>query len=211
MDIMPRLDGTPKPASPEQREVSGDFQTFLKMLTTQIQNQDPLSPMEAEQFASQLATFSMVEQQTLTNEKLEALLGGTTVAFSELAALVGRTVAHTQSFQFSGSPVDFDISELDTNEGGKLFILNSLGETISSHPVEQGQTRVTWQGTDSDGRFATPGLYSAEMRNAADDAKIDATVTTASVVEEIRVGGNRTTLLLSDGSEIGETDIVALR
>ena len=47
---------------------SQHFETFLKMLTTQIQNQDPLSPMQADQFADQLASFSMVEQQTLTNQ-----------------------------------------------------------------------------------------------------------------------------------------------
>ena len=41
----------------------GDFETFLKMLTTQIRNQDPLNPMEGSEFAVQLATFSGVEQQ----------------------------------------------------------------------------------------------------------------------------------------------------
>lgn len=46
---------------------SSDFETFLKMLTTQIKNQDPLNPMEGTEFAVQLATFSGVEQQVMTN------------------------------------------------------------------------------------------------------------------------------------------------
>lgn len=51
----------------------GDFETFLKMLTTQIRNQDPLNPMEGSDFAVQLATFSGVEQQVQTNDLLQKM------------------------------------------------------------------------------------------------------------------------------------------
>ena len=50
-----------------------DFETFVKMLTTQLKNQDPLDPMDSANFASQLAAFSSVEQQVLTNNHLETI------------------------------------------------------------------------------------------------------------------------------------------
>ena len=63
---------TASSASPDS-VISSDFETFLKMLTTQLQNQDPLDPVKSEDFAVQLATFSGVEQQVLTNDLLESL------------------------------------------------------------------------------------------------------------------------------------------
>ena len=53
--------------------ISSDFETFLKMLTAQMENQDPLNPMDSADYAVQLATFSSVEQQVLTNDLLQAM------------------------------------------------------------------------------------------------------------------------------------------
>ena len=53
------------PVPPQTGVISSDFQTFLTMLTTQLQNQDPLNPVESSDFAVQLATFSGVEQQVI--------------------------------------------------------------------------------------------------------------------------------------------------
>jgi hypothetical protein len=55
--------------------LGSDFETFLKMLTTQMKNQDPLNPVESSEYAVQLATFSSVEQQVLTNDLLTRLIG----------------------------------------------------------------------------------------------------------------------------------------
>ena len=64
-----------------------DFETFLQMLTAQARYQDPLEPLDSSQYASQLAQFSMVEQQVLTNDTLVQLTGQTGAA--NLAALAG--------------------------------------------------------------------------------------------------------------------------
>ena len=55
--------------------IGSDFDTFLKLLTTQMKNQDPLNPIDSTDYATQLATFSGVEQQTRTNQLLESLSG----------------------------------------------------------------------------------------------------------------------------------------
>ncbi len=54
--------------------ISSDFDTFLKMLKVQMENQDPLNPTDSSEYAQQLATFSGVEQAVLTNDLLTALM-----------------------------------------------------------------------------------------------------------------------------------------
>jgi flagellar basal-body rod modification protein FlgD len=68
---------TQTPQSPNQttrsKALTSDFETFLRMLTVQMKNQDPLNPIESSDFAVQLATFSGVEQQVKTNDLLTKL------------------------------------------------------------------------------------------------------------------------------------------
>ena len=58
---------------PTQSALSADFETFIKMLTTQAKYQDPLEPLDSSEYAAQLAQFSMVEQQVLSNDLLKWL------------------------------------------------------------------------------------------------------------------------------------------
>ena len=69
---------------------STNFDTFLKMLTTQLQNQDPLNPMEGSDFAVQLATFSGVEQQAQTNKLLQQMLTQSGGSLGQLAEWIGK-------------------------------------------------------------------------------------------------------------------------
>ena len=79
------------PSAPEsQSGISSDFETFLRMLTAQMKNQDPLNPVESADFATQLATFSGVEQAVLTNDLLRGL--SLQIGVSGLASWVGKEV-----------------------------------------------------------------------------------------------------------------------
>ncbi len=78
------------PAATSKKAISSDFETFLKMLTVQMQNQDPLNPVDSSDYAVQLATFSSVEQQVLTNDILRSLsdqIGGGSI--QQLAGWIG--------------------------------------------------------------------------------------------------------------------------
>ncbi|MFP7569289.1 flagellar hook capping FlgD N-terminal domain-containing protein [Marivita sp. S2033] len=199
-------------AASAKQGMSGDFETFLKMLTTQIQNQDPLSPMEAEQFASQLASFSMVEQQTLTNQNFESLINVmSSRGLSNYAGLVGRTALHAGAFEFSGSPVDLELGFNDVRERSKLVILDSDGIAVSDQIVEPGQSKASWTGQGVDGLPVEPGTFTAELRSASDDSKLDTEVLTSAVIEEVRFGNDEAWLLLSDGTDISETSVARLR
>ena len=89
----PTAGGSDKAAT----NISADFETFLKMLTVQMQNQDPLNPIDSADYAVQLATFSGVEQQVQTNDLLKGLAASLGAAgLSEMAGWVGmeaRTAA----------------------------------------------------------------------------------------------------------------------
>lgn len=76
--------------APANTQASVDYNSFLKLLVAQMQNQDPTQPMDATQYVSQLATFSNVEQAVQMNSKLEALIANTSVA--QATSWIGRTV-----------------------------------------------------------------------------------------------------------------------
>ncbi len=88
-------------------ELSGNFDTFLKVLTAQIQNQDPLSPMDSSQFTQQLVQFSGVEQQIKTNSSLDTLIStSNSTAGAALSGYLGQTAEIDSSgAQFNGDPV----------------------------------------------------------------------------------------------------------
>src|SRR5690606_40471353 len=101
----------------------GDFQTFLKMLTTQIKHQDPLNPMESTDFAVQLATFSGVEQQVRTNQLLEDLavsLGLSGVG--KYAGWIGREARVAAPAWFDGTPVSVLVQPRSGADAAQLVV-----------------------------------------------------------------------------------------
>jgi hypothetical protein len=94
-------------AATDQTVITADFETFLLMLTTQLKNQDPLNPMESTEYATQLATFSGVEQQVRTNELLETLTNGyATQGLGQLSGWIGMQATAEMPVAFSGAPGD---------------------------------------------------------------------------------------------------------
>jgi len=191
--------------------ISGDFETFLKMLTTQIQNQDPLSPMDAESFASQLATFSMVEQQTLTNQSLSALINGQTSDLDRFIGIVGRTVSHEGGTYFSGKEVYFQLDRPISDSAATLDILDVEGEVVVSLALSNGQERVAWSGKTGDGSMVDAGLYSAILRDNSGKEISDFAVYSEAVVEEVRFKDGGAKFVLDNGVTVTEDQISALR
>ncbi|MEO0916622.1 MAG: flagellar hook capping FlgD N-terminal domain-containing protein, partial [Pseudomonadota bacterium] len=86
--------------------ISSDFDTFLQMLTAQMQYQDPLNPIESTDFATQLATFSNVEQAVLTNDLLKDLTAQmNSSGLADMAAWVGKEARAAAPAFFDGEPL----------------------------------------------------------------------------------------------------------
>ena len=150
--------------------LAGDFETFLTLLTTQMRNQDPLQPMESTEFIGQLATFSGVEQQVRSNERLDGILsalGGETSA--GLAAWIGREVRAPAAAEYSGDPVKVGFTAADGADKTVLVVTNAFGSVVARRAVEGGATEATWDGTDDLGSAAAHGDYSFTVESYEGD------------------------------------------
>ncbi|MBY0381350.1 MAG: flagellar biosynthesis protein FlgD [Xanthobacteraceae bacterium] len=141
--------------------IADNFQTFLTLLTTQLQNQNPLDPLDTNQFTQQLVQFAQVEQQLKTNDSLTSLLNLEKSSQStEALAFVGQDVA------VDGSTAHFDghatwnlTAPSDTN--AVITITDKTGQTAYSgnFNITSGSASFVWDGKGSDGTQWPVGDY----------------------------------------------------
>lgn len=191
--------------------VSSDFETFLKMLTTQMRNQDPLNPMEATDFAVQLATFSSVEQQVRTNQLLESMMGQSAVA--ELAGLVGMGARVWGPVGYDGSNgVRLSLPPQPEADSARLVVRDSLGQIVDSQSVPVAGGPMTWRGLGADGLPLPAGSYSFEVSGFKGEQLVGATQAEGYArVVEARRDETGTTLVLAGGREVALAAVSALR
>jgi flagellar basal-body rod modification protein FlgD len=143
--------------------LAGNFQTFLTLLTTQLQNQDPLSPLDTNQFTQQLVQFASVEQQLKTNSQLTTLVSLQQTAQSTQAlGFVGKTaVVDGSTAALTNASATWDLS-VPTNSNVNISITNSTGQTVftGNYAVTAGNNLpFTWNGQGSDGTQWPDGSY----------------------------------------------------
>ncbi len=192
---------------------NGDFQTFLRMLTTQIRNQDPLNPREGSDFAVQLATFSGVEQQVRTNELL-ASLGGSLglTGLSQYAGWIGREVRSTAPMRFEDKPIALQIEPDARADGVVLVTRDAKGNVVSREDIGTGTGEVEWFGRDAAGVKLPDGAYSFAIENWQGDVKLSETAVAAwGRVREARLGAEGAVLVLEDGTEVPASAATAIR
>lgn len=194
--------------------IDSDFETFLKMLTAQLENQDPLNPLESQDFATQLATFSGVEQQTKTNTLLEDMLGAINASgLGEMSQWIGKEAQIASTLPFTGIPLTLSFDMPPGAQTSELVVLDSKGEEVARHPVDSRDTGgFLWMGVTETGQVLPSGTYSFHIANsAAEGALPDGLVTTYARVTEARTGPQGQTLLLEGGLEVPPGAITALR
>ena len=155
--------------------LSGNFQDFLGMLMTQLQNQDPTSPLDTNQFTSELVEFSGVEQQINTNNAMTQLISLTQSGqLLQSSAMVGKTVAVSTSqmpLQNSSGSLTFTDPTAGTAE---ITITNAAGTKVLDTTVATtaGSNTWTWNGQDSKGNTQPDGAYNVTVTgtNAAGTA-----------------------------------------
>ena len=142
-----------------------DQQTFLNLLTTQMQNQDPLDPMSNEEFVAQLATFSSLEQLMMANGALESVYYGiASLNNAAMAGLVGTdVVALGNGISYSGEgDVALNYDAQGDVANATVEITDSEGNVVWSGDIgalEDGEGSWTWDGTDFDGGQVEAGEY----------------------------------------------------
>lgn len=148
------------PTAQSGAEKMGDeFNNFLKLLTAQVRNQDPLSPLDSTQFVEQLATFSALEQQVRGNTSLESIATMIGDLHSMFASdWIGKTVTVESSWvPYSGEDVSFKVNAPEAADTAILNISDSNGETIWTEALDLSDEVHGWSGRTSSGVDATSG------------------------------------------------------
>src|SRR6478609_8982778 len=160
----PQITATPVPASKTpgaatsdvaSQQIAGNFNTFLQLLTTQLENQNPLDPLDTNQFTQQLVSFAGVEQQINMNTQLKTMVAlQQTAQATQALNFVGATVAvNGSSAQMVNSEAQWTYAP--TSAANATFtITNSTGQTVFSQTglVQAGAQPFTWNGIGNGGQ-----------------------------------------------------------
>ena len=143
--------------------LAGNFQTFLTLLTTQLQNQNPLDPLDTNQFTQQLVEFASVEQQLKTNDQLTTLVSlQQTTQATQALGFVGKTaVVDGATATMSNSQAGWQLS-VPSDSTVNLSITNSSGQTVftGKYTASAGNNQpFTWDGKGNDGTQWPDGKY----------------------------------------------------
>jgi len=152
--------------------LAGNFQTFLTLLTTQLQNQNPLDPLDTNQFTQQLVEFASVEQQLKTNDQLTQLVSlQQTAQATQALGFVGKTaVVDGSTATMTNSSATWQLS-IPSDATVNISIANSSGQTVftGKYTASAGNNQpFTWNGQGSDGTQWPDGKYT--MTATAQDA-----------------------------------------
>jgi flagellar basal-body rod modification protein FlgD len=143
--------------------LAGNFQTFLTLLTTQLKNQNPLDPLDTNQFTQQLVQFASVEQQLKTNDELTSLVSLQKTAQSTQAlTFVGKTaVVDGSTTSLTNASATWELG-VPTASNVSISIANSTGQTVFSgnYSVNAGDNQAfKWDGKGNDGTQWPDGMY----------------------------------------------------
>lgn len=214
MDISPASQTyTTAAATLPETAVASDYETFLLMLTTQMQNQDPLDPVDSSDFAVQLATFAGVEQQTLTNDllaDLNAQFG--MMSMAQLAAWVGQEARAAVPVHYDGAPVSLSPDPAPSADRAVLVVTDSGGQLVSREDVPVSTDSYQWLGADAAGNPLPTGLYTLSLESYAGETLIASTpVESYALILEAQGGPGGTQLLLAGGVKVAAESVTALR
>ncbi|MEH7828644.1 flagellar hook capping FlgD N-terminal domain-containing protein [Gemmobacter denitrificans] len=202
------------PADRNPNAGSNDYQTFLKMMTTQMQNQDPLNPMDSAEFAVQLATFSSVEQQTRTNELLATMQSQFgMMGMAQMAGWVGSEArAEMPARVTAGATLDLAPNPLIQADRVVMVVKDEDGTVVNRVDLPADTTQLDWTPVDVTGAPLPDGIYSFLLENYEGETKLtDSPVETWSRIKEVRGGANGMTLVLENEAEVSVASVTALR
>lgn len=188
--------------------LADSYETFMNLLTAQIKNQDPLSPMDSTQFTQQLVQMTGVEQQLLTNDLLDKLVTNTSSGIQTSVSLLGREVRATNDeAKLAGGKAEWSYKLARDATDVTVEVVNEYGKTVHmSKPTENGagDHTFTWNGKDLTGaQLPNGGTYT--LRVTAKDSE-GATVTSTGFIKGVVTGVEQTdgkTYITVNGVPIG--------
>jgi len=200
--------------SGDLNQLAGNFSTFLTLLTTQLKNQDPTSPMDSNEFTQQLVEYSQVEQQINTNTNLQSLITqGTTNASAVTTSYLGKNVSVTNgNASLSDGAATWTYNLGTASATTQLTVTNSAGQTVytGSGNTTAGNNTFNWNGEDNNGNQLNNGTYKLAV-TATDQsgATITTSVASAGTVSQIDLTGSSPMLVIGN-MEVSPSAVAAV-
>jgi flagellar basal-body rod modification protein FlgD len=193
--------------------LTADFDTFLKLLTTQLKYQDPLQPMESTEFVAQLASFSAVEQQIGSNTRLDSILFALGGGMEGVADWIGRSVQAPTGASFTGDPIAIGATPASGADSAVLVVKNDFGAEVARVAIDPTASAVSWDGTDASGATVATGTYTFALESYSGETLLSTSAgqVYATVTEARRAEGGGVELVLETGDTIAAEDVTAIR
>lgn len=169
MDALSALSSS-STTSAESGSLSGlasDFDSFLQLWLTQLQNQDPSEPLDTNEMTDQIVQFTQAEQQINTNNKLDQLIDSMNATTAASAGTyIGREIEYSQpEFVYEGNPVEFDYVMSTKADKVTVTVTDAAGAVINSFTgdTSAGKTSLTWDGKDQQNELVEDGIYKIKV------------------------------------------------
>jgi flagellar basal-body rod modification protein FlgD len=197
----------------DKTKFGNDYSQFLRLLTTQLKNQDPTSPMDTATFTNQLVQFSAVEQQIKSNDYLQKILSLNTLSLQGVGlGYVGLNVySPGSSFHFNATNAsDVSYSMPEGAAAGQITITDASGATVFSKEADltMGQHTFSWDGKTNAGGVAPAGDYKINVGAQDKDKNALTTVTyTSGIVQGVETGDDGNVNVIINNKLVPVTDV----
>lgn len=189
----------------DRARLSDNYDTFLVLLTAQLQNQDPLSPMDSTEFTQQLVQYSQVEQQIRTNEQLESLVEQYRAASTGAAlSYLGKdAIIEADDTYLAGGQANWAYELPTTADALTLRVVDANGRTVYTTTTAargQGEHLFTWDGATSDGGTAPDGVYTLEVQAENNGEDLNETIRVRETILGVDFSGDTPVVITPSGS-----------
>jgi flagellar basal-body rod modification protein FlgD len=200
-------------AAQSKGSLGADFNMFLKLLTTQMQNQDPLDPMDTSEYTQQLVQYSQVEQSMQQTGVLKDILSRVSGQdMAQASAFIGREARFDSAVSGLGasSSAAWTLAPARNAASMVASITDASGKVVRETTLDPASSRFTWDGTLADGSRAPEGAYRLAV-NAKDasGATIGVGINGVGIVKDVITDGTNVTLGIG-GARISLAELVAV-
>lgn len=183
--------------------IAKNFDQFLLLLTTQLQNQNPMDPLDTNQFTQQLVQFASVEQQIQSNTTLSSLLAlsESSKVSNAVGFLGSKVVAEGKSTLFDGKAAEWNISTASGASRAVINITDANGNVVDTEEISMTgtSTKYSWDGMTSTGSKAATGVYGIQVQAYnSSGSSVAASTDIMGTVDGIDLTGSEPVLKIGD-------------